>query len=204
MDLVRNNIFHRAEEQYQCSENAREQTEHLYHGVWEPFDHGWWRENAPNARPARPRIDHFLANVLTAETGERITVRELYAEYRGWAMPNRQPRFHKVEDELAVLQRHVPAYETLEKRRDGDAAIAWLGERLRTWQNTTAYPIAFQISGSAVDDETRWTIAKLIDSYLMRRILCDLTQKNLNQLFPRLAATLRKEGVSVAVVEKIF
>lgn len=221
MDLVRNNIFHRAEAQYRYSGDAREQTELLYHKVWEPFDHGWWRENAPNARPARPRIDHFLANVLTAETGERITVRELYAEYRGWAMPNRQPRFNKVEDELAVLQRHVPAYETLEKRRDddaailwlgerpekyrdGDAAIAWLGERLRMWQNTTAYPIAFQISGSAVDDETRRMIAKLIDSYLMRRILCDLTQKNLNQLFPRLAATLRNEGVSVAVVEKFF
>jgi len=204
MDLVRNNVFHRAEAQYRGNENAREKAEQLYHKVWEPFDHGWWRENAPNARPARPRIDHFLAAVLTAETGERITVRELYANYRAWATPNRRPRFENVEDELAILQRHVPTYETLEGRTDGDEAIKWLGERLRLWQNTTAYPLAFLIAENAADQATRFTISRLIDSYLVRRIFCDLTQKNLNQFFPRLVAALREDGVSVQTVSHFF
>jgi len=204
MDLVRNNIFHRAEAQYRGAEDARKRAERLYHEVWGPFDHGWWRENAPNARPARPRIDHFLANVLTAETGDRITVRELYAEYRAWATPKRQPRFEKVEDELAVLQRHVPAFETLEGRKKGDEAIAWLGDRLRLWQNTTAYPIAFQIALDTVDSETRWQVAKWLDSYFARRLLCDLTTKNLNKVFPRLADTLHSKGVSTEVVRNFF
>ena len=204
MDLVRNNIFHRAEAQHRGAEDARERAEGLYHEVWGPFDHGWWRENAPNARPARPRIDHFLANVLTAETGDRITVRELYAEYRAWATPNRQPRFERVEDELAVLQRHVPAFETLEGRKEGDEAIGWLGDRLRLWQNTTAYPIAFQIALDTVDEETRWEIARWLDSYLARRQLCDLTPKNLNQVFPRLADKLHRNGVSTEVARDFF
>ncbi|MDE0537936.1 MAG: DUF262 domain-containing protein [Rhodospirillales bacterium] len=204
MDLVRNNIFHRAETQHRGEADARERAEALYHEIWSPFDEGWWRAPAPNARPARPRIDHFLANVLTAETGQRITVRELYAEYRAWATPNRQPRFERVEDELEVLQRHAPAYETLEHRREGDEAIMWLGDRLRLWQNTTAYPIAFQVAAEDVDSDTRWTIVKWIDSYLTRRSLCDLTPKNLNQIFPRLADTLRREGVSVESVRNFF
>ena len=204
MDLVRNNIFHRADAQYRSDEDSRAKAERLYHEVWEPFDHGWWRENAPNARPARPRIDHFLAAVLTAETGERITVRELYAEYRGWATPGRRARFENVEDELAVLQRHVPTYETLEKRSGGDDAIVWLGERLRLWQNTTAYPIAFQIAESGVDEETRWAVCRLLDSYLVRRLLCDLTPKNLNQVFPRLSDALRSHGISVETVSRFF
>ena len=87
MDLVRNNIFHRAEAQHSGSGNARERAEQLYRQVWAPFDDAWWRTPAPFARPQRPRIDHFLANLLTAETGERTTVRELYAEYRAWATP---------------------------------------------------------------------------------------------------------------------
>lgn len=204
MDLVRNNIFHRAEAQHRGAEDARDRAESLYHEVWGPFDHGWWRENAPNARPARPRIDHFLANVLTAETGDRITVRELYAEYRAWATPNRQPRFEKVEDELAVLQRHVLAFETLEGRKEGDEAIGWLGDRLRLWQNTTAYPIAFQIALDTVDGETRREIARWLDSYLARRLLCDLTPKNLNQVFPRLADKLHRNGISTEVVSDFF
>lgn len=204
MDLVRNNIFHRAETQHRGEADARERAEALYNEIWSPFDAGWWREPAPNARPIRPRIDHFLANLLTAETGDRITVRELYAEYRAWATPNQQPRFEKVEDELEVLQRHAPAYEILEDRGEGDKAIMWLGDRLRLWQNTTAYPIAFQVAAEDVDPETRWTIVKWLDSYLTRRIICDLTPKNLNQLFPRLAGALNRGGVSEETVRGFF
>ncbi len=43
MDLVRNNIFHRAEKQ-----NA--EVEELYKRLWDPLDNPWWREAAPNAR----------------------------------------------------------------------------------------------------------------------------------------------------------
>lgn len=204
MDLVRNNIFHRAEAQNRRDADARKRAEELYYDFWEPFDAGWWRAHAPNARPARPRIDHFLANVLTAETGERITVRELYAEYRAWAIPNQSPRFQKVEDELAVLQQYAPTYETLENRREGDKAITWLGDRLRLWQNTTAYPVAFQIASDDVDPDTREHIARLLDSYLVRRILCDLTSKNLNQVFPRIASALLRDGVSIKTVSTFF
>lgn len=79
MDLVRNNIFYRAEKQ-------EANVEKLYHELWDPLDHSWWREAAPNARPTRPRIDHFLANALAAETGGSISIRELYAEYRAFAV----------------------------------------------------------------------------------------------------------------------
>ena len=204
MDLVRNNIFHRAEAQHDDQASARERAEQLYSEVWAPFDDAWWRTPTPYARPQRPRIDHFLANLLTAETGERTTVRELYAEYRAWATPNRRPRFDAVEDELAVLQKHAPTYETLEGHLDKDETIAWLGGRLRTWQHTTAYPIAFQVAEDQVDQPTRKAIATLLDSYITRRALCDLTPKNLNRLFPRLASILRRDGVSVETVRRFF
>ena len=212
MDLVRNNIFHRAEAQYhddneteqQGNDNARQRAERLYQKVWAPFDDAWWRMSAPFARPQRPRIDHFLANVLTAETGERTTVRELYAEYRAWATPNRRPRFEAVEDELAILNKHAPAYKTLEGNGNGDEIITCLGERLRTWQQTTAYPIAFQIADKDVDGGEREEIAKMLDSYLTRRALCDLTPKNLNRLFPRLANAFRRDGISVETAIHFF
>ena len=204
MDLVRNNIFHRAEAQRRGRRGARERAKQLYEEVWAPFDDAWWREPAPSARPQRPRIDHFLANLLTAETGERTTVRELYAEYRAWATPNRRPRFEAVEDELAVLQKHAPTYRNLEGHLERNETIAWLGGRLRMWQHTTAYPIAFQIAEEQVDELTRKAIATLLDSYLTRRALCDLTPKNLNRLFPRLVSVLRRDGVSVATLRRFF
>lgn len=204
MDLVRNNIFHRADAQFQGDKNSRTRTERLYREVWEPFDDSWWRTAAPNARPTRPRIDHFLANTLTAETGERTTVRELYAEYRNWAAPSRRSRFDSVEDELAVLQRYAPAYEGLEGKENRDPVMIWLGERLRVWQNTTAYPVAFLVGAAPIDEKTRHGVASLIDSYLTRRALSDLTPKNLNQIFPRLAKHLRDEQISIEAIRRFF
>lgn len=204
MDLVRNNIFHRAEASFTGEAQAAEKAEALYEEIWKPFDAEWWGEFAPNARPTRKRIDHFLANVLTAQTGERIALRELYGEYRAWATPNRRPKFDRVEDELAVLQDYVPAYETLEGRRTGDRALALLGDRLRIWQNTTAYPVAFQIAAEDVDAATRASIGEMIDSYITRRALCDLTPKNLNNVFLRLSNAMKRDGVSVATATAFF
>ena len=44
MDLVRNNIFHRADKQ-------EASIDELYGELWGPFDAPWWRDPAPNARP---------------------------------------------------------------------------------------------------------------------------------------------------------
>jgi len=160
MDLVRNNIFYRAEKEGASAEE-------LYRELWDPFDETWWRDPAPFARPRRPRIDHFLAHVLAAESGEKISMRELYAEYRAFVAPKGKPRFERVEDELRLLECHAPTYETLEGRKEHDKTMAWLGRKLAAWQVTTAYPIAFQIAGEDVSDDERAKIAKLIYSFIL-------------------------------------
>lgn len=198
MDLVRNNIFYRAEKEEGGS------VDELYANLWDPFDHTWWREPAPNARPTRPRIDHFLSHVLTAETGGAISMRELYAEYRSYAVVKGTPRFEKVEDELKVLQHHAPIYETLEGRKSVDPDIAWLGEKLRVWQVTTAYPVAMQLLRPGVTPEDRKLICRLVYSYLVRRALCGLPAKNLNKVFQSLAQVFSSSQPTPKVLRDFF
>lgn len=190
MDLVRNNIFHRAEKQDAPVED-------LYAKLWDPLDDMWWREPAPNARPRRPRLDHFLAHVLTAETGKKISVRELYAEYRAFAVPKGKPRFDDVEHELKLLERYAPLYETLEGRAETDTALHWLGRKLAEWQVTTVYPVAMQIGGSELSAPEKMQLAQLIYSFLARRAMCGLTTKNLNKVFQSIAEVFLREGPSV-------
>lgn len=189
MDLVRNNIFYRAEKQ-------EANVEELYHALWDPLDHSWWREAAPNARPTRPRIDHFLANALAAETGGSISIRELYAEYRAFAVPRGIPRFGNVEDELKLLAHYAPIYETLEGRANTDPDLHWFGRKMAAWQVTTVYPVAMILGGPTVLASTRSTVVRLLYSYLVRRALCGLTTKNLNNVFQGLAAKFNRDGAS--------
>lgn len=91
MELVRNNIFQRASAE---SEHA----EKLFEEKWKPLEEPFWHEFAPRARPQRPRIDHFLSHTLTAQTGDEVSLRELYAEYRAFAQPKGKQRFSSVEE----------------------------------------------------------------------------------------------------------
>ncbi|MCK5860514.1 MAG: DUF262 domain-containing protein [Abyssibacter sp.] len=197
MDLVRNNIFYRAEKEGTSAEA-------LYKKLWDPFDGPWWRAAAPNARPKRPRIDHFLAHVLAAQTGQKISMRELYAEYRAFAVTAGRPRFECVEDELNVLSGYAPIYETLEGRGEADPSIAWLGRKLAAWQVTTAYPIALQIGSDEVGSDARSGIAKLLYSYIVRRALSGLTTKNLNRIFQALSQQFAQNGPSINEFVKFF
>ena len=199
MDLVRNNIFHRAEQQTGSADA-------LYRELWDSFDGSWWREDAPNARPQRPRIDHFLAHVLAAETGRSIAMKELYSEYRTFASPRGRPRYANVEDELRAIQKHAPAYEALEARQGSDTAspMAWLGRKLAAWQVTTAYPIALQLAASDLPQEEQRRAAQLIYSYIVRRALCDATNKNLNKIFQALSQRFAEVGPSYDTMRTFF
>ncbi len=197
MDLVRNNIFHRAEKQ-------GAQVEDLYRKLWDPLDAPWWREPAPNARPTRPRVDHFLAHTLAAETGGKISMRELYAEYRDFAVPRGRPRFANVEDELELIEHYAPLYETLEGRIAGDTDLAWFGRKMSAWQTTTVYPVALQLGADGVSQSTRKSVTKLLYSYIVRRALCGLTTKNLNNVFQGIALRFHQDGASIEGFRSFF
>ena len=140
MDLVRNNIFHRAEFQ-------GEDTQALFETKWRLLDGPFWKSNSPRAKPRRPRVDHFLSHALTTQTGNEISLRELYAEYRAFTRPKGKPQFTTVEDELEALIRFAPIYKTLQ---DGgsDTSLGMLGAKLQVWEVATAYPLVLTIAAA--------------------------------------------------------
>ena len=190
MDLVRNDIFFRAEQEGVL-------VDEFYREFWSSFENSWWGNDAPNARPKRPRIDHFLLHVLIAQTGQKISMNNLFSEYRSFATSNDETKFENVKEEIELLNEYRPIYETLEGRENINASLKRIGEKMRYWQATTPYPIIMQIFQRQEKNNEKMILFDLLYSYIVRRTVCGLSNSNLNRVFQSLADFFIKSSPSV-------
>lgn len=193
MDLVRNDVFHRAV-------RAGENVEMLMENRWRAFEEPFWKELGIRGRIKKPRIDFFLSDTLAAETGKEILLTELYARYKSFVVDR---KFASVDSELETLLRHTPTYRELVEPT-GQGALAGVGRELAVFDVTTAYPLVFVIQASDAPEEEKAALYKLIVSYVVRRMICGLTAKNYNNVFLRLGGHLRTDGVSLATGARAF
>ena len=146
-------------------------------------------------------MDFFLAHVLAAESGELISVSELYAEYKKFS---RRTQAGSVGQELAALTAYAPIYREL-TAPPKDSPFYRLSRCLDKFDTSTVYPLILQIASSSAPTEVKGILYDLIRSYVVRRALCGLTAKNYNMAFLDFVSAMRESGVSLetfaAVVE---
>ncbi len=194
MDLVRNDVFHRA---------ARdgENVEALMENRWKAFEEPFWKELGTRGRIKKPRIDFFLSDTLVAETGKEMLLTELYARYKNFVSEH---KFPSVDSELEILIRHIPTYRKLVQPEGKEGALAEVGRELAIFDVTTAFPLVFIIQASDAPEGEKSALYQLIVSYVVRRLICGLTAKNYNKVFLQLVAQLHANGVSLATGTGVF
>jgi hypothetical protein len=193
MDLVRNDVFHRAIRQ-------GEDTDSLMENRWSTFEDTFWKQEITQGRLRKPRIDFFLAHTLAAETNREVLLSELYARYKSYVASR---AFPSVDVEVNALLKHAKIYRKLADPI-GDDPFAEFAKQLNAFDVTTAFPLALVIANSDADEDVKNNLYKLITSYIVRRALCGLTAKGYNNIFMRAAGTLRNNGVSIESFVSIF
>lgn len=193
MDLVRNDVFHRAG-------RRGEDVDRLMEERWSVFEQPFWKQNDTQGRITKPRIDFFLAHSLAAQQGKDVSLSELYAEYKTFVTAK---NFASTVDELQSLTCYVPTYRVLVEPT-GHSSMALLAQRLTVFDVSTAYPLVFIIGASQAANEEKSRCYDLIASYIIRRALCGLTPKNYNKVFARVAGVLSANGVSAANLSHEF
>ncbi len=190
MDLVRNDIFLRAEK-------GDATVDDLYTEYWRSFDENWWYQELRFSHSKRPRIDHFLSYTMTAVTGKRINLSDLFTEYQNFSKINESSNFQSIEDELQFLNKYSPIFECMERQNCGDESLIWIAKKLANWKITTPYPVVMQIMTNVSDASERDKLFELIYSYIVRRALCDLPGRNYINIFHKLAEYFFKNSPSV-------
>ncbi|HEV2270831.1 MAG TPA: DUF262 domain-containing HNH endonuclease family protein [Steroidobacteraceae bacterium] len=170
-DLIRNYIFLRAE-----AEGGDSHT--LYDSKWKRYEDQKWKMEERRGRLIRPRIEWFIQTVLQVERRDEVDQARIYAEYRSYVARTGITS----EAQLEVLGSYADSYQAL---LDGDASkpIGRFGKRFANWDVSTTYVLALAISKSGCTDAEQDEMFSMLGSYLVRRAICDLTNKNYNKSF---------------------
>jgi hypothetical protein len=134
-------------------------------------------------------MQHFLAS----QQGQDIPIKHLYVEYRHWV--EKKKPFATISDELATLSRQGDAFRRIIQPKDTDVLFG-LCNFLETFDIRTAYPLLLAMIEASLDDNEWKQISNVLESYLLRRAVCDMGTKNYNRIFLSLTRNLRKDGFS--------
>lgn len=190
-DLLRNYIFLRAAQ----TEKA---VEELYEQYWRKFDDSFWSTEERQGRYRRPRSDIFMQHFLASRRAEDVPVNHLFSEYKNWI--EQAAPFESVTDELSTLARQRDAFARL-LAPSADDDLYNLALFLRAFDNSTAYPLLLHLldSGLSIVDWSR--VSVVLESYLLRRAVCDLTAKNYNRFFLNIIRDLQANGTTADRLE---
>ncbi len=189
-DLVKNFLFHRAQV-------AGEQLDALYKKYWEPFDAetSYWRESLGRGHARRARIDTFLQHYLVLKNGEDVGVAHLYAAFRDYASSDAAGSAVGV---MQSIRQYAEVYQRFDQM-PADSREALFFDRLSATEITTAYPFLLELLAKYREDEAA-VRAVLVDveSWLVRRMVCQLSTRGYNRFFIDLLPALIEGDGDVA------
>ena len=189
-DLVRNNIFHRADA-------VGEKAEQLFAAHWKSFEQPFWSVEEKQGRYKKPRIEFFLSNFISGKIAGEVNLSKLFSEYKAFLKPpkSKELRYPTVAAELEDLEHFGSVYRELVERTENSTLVAF-SRRLLPWDVTTVYPLVMRLWASDMVDEEKPDALDVLLSFLVRRGVCELTTKNYNKFFLTVIAYLDSKGWS--------
>lgn len=208
-DLIRNYVF------LQASSEHEDQVDELYNKYWRPFDdhrldsaddsgeNRFWHIQERQGRLIRPRIDLFMFHFLVMTTELEIAIGNLFKEFRNWHANSAQ----KIPALLGDIQNASTLFSRLVSP-EGSKPIDKFAVRLKSLDTSTVYPLLLYLMGLKSDrlpQKDFDTIIHDLESYLIRRFICNLTTKNYNRFFLSLLQKVRRaanKGESIALAAR--
>jgi hypothetical protein len=175
-DLVKNYLLHRAED-------YGHNLDQLYHQHWLYFDSTpFWREKAKTGRMLRPQIELFLQYYVTILTRDEVLVTNLFNTFRQYVKkhPEIDPATY-----MADLHRYGQLYQQF-FTYSPEKPEGLFFRRMQALDITTIMPlllIVFDKLNKPEHEKQRRSILTDLESFLVRRMVCELGTKNYNNLF---------------------
>jgi hypothetical protein len=204
-DLIKNLLFRRA-----AADKA--DVEELYESNWQRLEKPFWREDVVQGRLKRPRIDVFINHYLTLMTRDEVKASHLFNAFKDFALHAVRPEGSRIPipttptEHIAQLAHYSDVFAKFGNAGEHHRLAAFL-RRLEAVDTTTVFPFLLYAYAELMPDrqEAFDDILSVLESFLIRRLICGLTPKNYNRLFVELIKHVeRSEAVSPLSVKEFL
>lgn len=191
-DLVKNWLLREVERR-----SLHGNIEQLYTSTWQAFDsdHVYWRKEAGRGHAARARIDTYLANYLTLHLRRPVPATHLYAEFLDLQAredgaanaPSGGPTTNPVM-RLQDLRKHAAGFRRVDEAAEPGRVGTFL-RRLRAMDVISLTPFFLWLfARPGTDDTDAAAVVEALESFLVRRMVCDLDTRAYTTFFVDLLA----------------
>ena len=176
-DLIKNYLFRMAQTQGLDPERLNAQ-------YWSRFDReiSFWREEVRQGRLKRPRYDMFVRHYLTLMLKEDVSAGQLFKGFKQYA--SREPE-RPASELMQEFRCYGYIYRSFETYAD-DSREGTFFYRLEQLDTSTVFPLLLEVLRRFSGPEHREELDQILtdlESFLVRRSICQLTSKNYNHLF---------------------
>jgi len=187
-ELLKNYIFR--------DETLQPHYETLWYNIFEEDDEDieFWNEKKTSGRVPRTNLELLLYSFLIIETGKEVRLEKLFNEFKKYLKGKTSGEkldFLKRLIKTATTYRNFPS-----KKQLNEIAFAEIENRvfhvIEYLEITTVYPLLLYLYGRVEDNDERLHILEVLESYLVRRLVCKLSTKNYNRFFIQLVNDLEK------------
>ena len=154
----------------------------------------FWNADKTAGRIIRTNIEVLLYCYLIINTLKEVKLERLFNEYKNWLKLKTQAERSAFLTELksyAEIYIGFPSGEDLSEIAFGESEKRFF-HIIDGLAITTAYPLILFLYREVADVTEREKVFNLIESYLVRRNICQLTTKNYNNLFITIIQKLLK------------
>lgn len=187
-DLIKNSILYLAE-------RNGFQRQNFYERYWKNFDKKWWRDEVRQGRLFRPRLDVFLNYWLAMRTGEEISATDFFPRFRRYA----ESCGEQITAVAADIKESGEVFQRLHRLNDrspeGNFLYRWL---VMDAGATTPVVMWLFAKHGQLGSKQFYRALRVIESYLVRRMVCRMSTKNYSRLFMEMVRKLNEKGTERA------
>lgn len=190
-DMVKNKILYDAEVELADGDGRAVETEVLERRLWPFGQDDWWDVEVGRGLQRRARIELYLNHWLTLRNR---TTTKAYDEFRVFDRyaSERTGQGQDIHDVAQDLGNLGDVYRDLEEGRRKD--IGKFLKRRKVMNVGAITPVLLWLLSSDLSDRTIKTCLRVLESFLVRRVVCGYSARGYGKLFVELIQVMDKEG----------